>query len=402
MAKKKTKEEIIEEVKSAKDSVTVVSTFYTFDEGKIIELPKPKTNFDLETIICMILRSGQISENNMYLTSLLYYETFEDLDKDLAQRISGKVSLDENLFEEDNVQAAKTAASAAFDAEKELVCLRKNIFHGDEKKIAEDMICTLHECRHYFQHLTQKPYKKTFDGKVEGGYSEKEMLAIAYRLFNKDTLFPGMSKEEIAKYRFAMYYMIQDEIDAREYSLVKAAELVQAALSSPYLSQEETDKLSKIMAAIKEEMAETQKTMQEQIPVYKEIVSRMKNVAIEIQSKVPEILSEENIAKLEHYNERDEETESIRQFIFNLENSLWVNYDEKLAKLIQRIKEKYDVYAVGRNLVTHPQFTPSQKMIDAALTEDIGMLFGEPSICPPYDKEEAISRYAEIRVKQQG
>ena len=390
-----TKEEILKGLEKNKANIQTFSMFYTFDEGEKIELPRPQEGIDFDSALSEILASGRIEENNVYLMSLLYYKTLKDSAP--ISRISGFVSLDKNLFNEDNPMNSKTPASAVFNRKEEIICLRDNIFTGGYKEFVNDIICTLHEARHYHQCLQEVPYKRTLDDKVEGGLSEKDRLSFAFRLFEMEDLFPKMSREDYDKICYAMYHQDEKEVDARSYSFAEAINIIENALKKTDLSRERRRWLEVCLNETKKQSASNLKENKKQASIYKLAETRVKEYAMEIQQQVETKLSPENIAKLEHYDERDPETEEIRQFIFKLEASLFVNYDENLAKLIEKICETYQIYAVGRKLIQHPQFVPSEKFLDKVILEDFSIIFGEPSMCPPYDKSEVLDRYATLK-----
>ena len=390
-----TKEEILRDLKNRGKCITSVSMFYDFKEGDKVVMARPRPDIDLDAEIGEIL-SGDTELNNLYLTSLLYYRTLKDSAP--AERISGILSLDNNLYNENEPQTAKTAASAAFLGKDEVICVREDIFSGSTKDIAFDMICALHESRHYHQMLTKKPYTKTLDGKLIGDVSEKELLEMAVRMFDIKELFFDADKEELERLSYAMYHQQDIEVDARRYSLEESSNIVQKALTNPNLSDEQREKLSQILEEINKEISINDEKNREQAEIYDEVIGRAKEYAAIVQKRVRSVLTDENIAKLEHFDERDPETEYLRQYLFKLEASLYVNYDENLARFIEEISNKYKIFAVGRNMILHPKFVASQELLDRILLGDFGiLLFGEPGICPPYEKEAIIDRYAELK-----
>ena len=120
-----TKEEILRDLKNRGKDITSVSMFYDFKEGDKVVMARPRPDIDLDAEIGEIL-SGDTILNNLYLTSLLYYRTLKDSAP--AERISGILSLDNNLYNENEPQTAKTAASAAFLGKDEVICVRDDIF----------------------------------------------------------------------------------------------------------------------------------------------------------------------------------------------------------------------------------------------------------------------------------
>ena len=238
-------EEILQDIEDRKNNrdETVISTFYRFKEGERIALLKPESDVDMDNIICKILASGEAKNNNLYLLALLYYRTLKDSAP--ADRVSGIASLDNNLFNRDNPMESKTSASAAFLPDEEVICVRGNIFSGDSKQTAYDIVCALHESRHYHQFLNMKKYTKTISGKVDGGMSEKERLEYAFRIFESKDMFPYADNKSFDKFCYCMYHQQDVEIDAREYSFSAAEEIIQRAIAGQELSAEEKTNLIK-------------------------------------------------------------------------------------------------------------------------------------------------------------
>lgn len=390
-----TKEEILRDLKNRGKDVNSISMFYDFKEGDKVVMARPRPDVDMDAEIGKML-SGEERLDGLYLTSLLYYRTLKDSAP--ADRISGILSLDNNLYNDNEPQTAKTDASAAFLGKDEIICVRDDIFSGTTKDIAFDMICALHESRHYHQLLTKKPYTKTIDGKTYGEVSEKELLETAVRMFDLKELFFDSDKEELERLSYAMYHQQDVEVDAREYSLEESANIVQKALANQNLSDEQRENLAKIFEEVKKEILLNTEKNAEQTKIYDEVIDRAKEYASIVQRRARKVLTDENIAKLEHYDEADPETEYLRQYLFKLEASLFVNYDENLARFIEEVSNKYKIFAVGKSMILHPNFVASQELLDRTILADFGiLLFGEPGICPPYEKEAIIDRYAELK-----
>ena len=394
-----TKEEILNDLKNRGRDITSISMFYDFKEGDKVVMSRPSPDIDLDAEIGKML-SGEAKLDGLYLTSLLYYRTLKDSAP--ADRISGILSLDNNLYNDNEPQTAKTAASAAFLGKDEVICVRDDIFSGPIKNVAFDMICVLHESRHYHQVLTKNQYTKTLDGKVNGEVSEKELLETAVRMFDLKELYFDADKEELERLSYAMYHQQDVEIDAREYSLEESANIIQKALANPNLSDEQKMRLTRIFEDVKKEISYNTEKNGEQTKIYDEIIDRAKEFASIVQKRARKVFTDENIAKLEHYDERDPETEYLRQYLFKLESSLFVNYDENLARFIEEIANKYKIFAVGRKMILHPKFVASQELLDRTILGNFGiLLFGEPDFCPPYEKDAILNRYAELKSANQ-
>ena len=265
-----TKEEILRDLKNRGKDVNSISMFYDFKEGDKVVMARPRPDVDMDAEIGKML-SGEERLDGLYLTSLLYYRTLKDSAP--ADRISGILSLDNNLYNDNEPQTAKTDASAAFLGKDEIICVRDDIFSGTTKDIAFDMICALHESRHYHQLLTKKPYTKTIDGKTYGEVSEKELLETAVRMFDLKELFFDSDKEELERLSYAMYHQQDVEVDAREYSLEESANIVQKALANQNLSDGQRENLAKIFEEVKKEILLNTEKNAEQTKIYDEVIT---------------------------------------------------------------------------------------------------------------------------------
>lgn len=396
-----TKEEILKEIEVSKSRTTTVSMAYRFDEGNNIILKPPKTLLGLKNRFGEVLASRS-TEPNLELASLLYYYVLMDLPAETAKKVTGKVSLDENLFTEQTKETAKTGATAAFSPLEEKISITPHIFTGHPVDKLEHMITLLHETRHYYQHLTTASYQKSLDGTQKGELSEEELVAMAFREFGGNKIFPQATKEQLAEMGYALYHQSPREIDAREYSFEESIRILESALQATDENNPCRSHLELAVPYVKKQKAKNDQENQIQQEKYLEIKEEVIKVCEEIQSRRFEILTPENIAKLEHYDEWDDETESLRQYIFDLERSLLVKFDKQIAELIQEIVLKYDVFAVGKTLAKNPNFKMKSEALDKLIKRDSFIHFGMCSLCPIYDIKEVTERYAELNAGQPG
>ncbi len=389
-----TEEELLESILN-KSGSKIISMSYEFNEGEItiLELPVPKEQID--ACLTAELTTKHVGDLRSELTTLLYYKALSNLPDDKSSKITGKVSIDKNLYDVNNT-AAKTPASACFVRSEEKVCLRPNMFTGNAMDIVNDFVNILHESRHYNQFLSGGEYVKHLDGSVEGSMSEMEKLKEAYHKFGVKKLFPNATEKEIQDYSYALYHQSENEVDARDYSLAQTEKILKDALAQPISDKLIKVRLEILLEEVQYQIKNNNVANIELGGVAKEVVDACQKAATYIQQQCPTMLSPENIEKLEHYSEANEETENIREYIFGLEASLFINYDENIARLIEKIATTYKVYAVGRTLIKHPEFKPSEKLLDTLIKDDIFILFGASQISPPYSHEEVAKRYAKL------
>lgn len=391
-----TKQEILDRIKASKERTTSIAAFYTFDEGSQIFLDRPEQDLEkIDSLIIQHLVNGITDENSFELASLLYYRTFASLPKEQFDAITGSVYIDRNLFSEATQDTAKTGASAAFTPSTNDVFLREDFLSGGPRTQANDIVSILHETKHYFQYITSPMFIRHMGKEDEGSLSRHDLLVNAFKGFGPKTLFPDISEKEIGEYSYAIYHQNPIEKEAREYSLQIAHELISKALETENLPEEKADYLNALLSKVNslrlQEVVDNIKNER----IYSTITTAVEAHAEEILSKKEEVLSPENISKLEHYDENDKETEATRQFLFDVENALFVKYDEDAAYIVEDVVLNYDVFAVGRRLVQNPNYHPQQQFIDNIIKDNVFIEVGMNPI-PCYPMDEVVGRYAEI------
>ena len=391
-----TKNEILKKIQDNIKSTKPIACFYTFDEGFKVKLSNIEQNLELiDKQLVDGLIDGIKDESSLEIASLLYYRAFVNLTSQQYSNIQGVVTVDKNLYSEENKDNAKTGASAAFSPLTNDVFIREGFLSGTPETIANDMISLLHETRHYFQHIEEPIFTRHINKPDEGIMSEHNLFAQAFKSFGIQKLFPQASVEQISDLSYAVYHQNPIEKDARAYSLQVAHSLISKALATKNLSAEQNENLTRMLTEVNTLMQQEVKDNAQYGKTYQEIQQVVNQKAEQVLSQVDTVLTSKNISKLEHYSERNPETEDIRQFIFDVEKALLIKYDPKVAKLLEHIILTYDIYAVGRTLIQNPKHKPNPKVVDTVIKQEALIKIGINNI-PAYNIDEVIDRYAEL------
>ena len=392
-----TKEEILEKIAQTKKNMAKgVAASYQYDEGEQLFLDKPEQDLEkIDQLLISHLISGITDETAFEFASLLYFRTFATLPKEKYDAITGSVFIDRNLYSEDKANENTNNASAAYTPNTNDIFLRLDFLSGSPSTQANDIVSMLHETKHYFQFILNPMFKRHMGKEDEGSSSQHDLLVKAFKGFGAKNLFPNASPQELGDLSYALYHQNPIEVEAREYSIQVTHDLITRALATEDLPAERATYLEEMLRKVN--LLNVQNTVEnlQFSRVYGDIQGKVEEKASEVLSQREEILSPDNIVKLEHYDEDDKETSDIKQYVLNLENALLVQYDEDAAYTVAYICTNYHMAGVGTCLVQNPNFQPTQDVIDSTIGRNPLIKMGMNPI-PCYPSAEVVDRYAEL------